>query len=78
MNRARRLLSVILVIVMSIGTLSFPAVVPKVFAVNTDAIEQEISSTYKAIRKKRGSSYSGWCGQFVADQLNYMFLTGTD
>ena len=72
MNRARRLLSVILVIVMSIGTLSFPAVVPKVFAVNTDAIEQEISSTYKAIRKKRGSSYSGWCGQFVADQLNYM------
>ncbi len=68
----RKALSVILVIVMTAGVLSLPSVVQGSSAANTDAVMQEIKSTYKAIRKKRGASFSGYCGAFVAAQLNYM------
>ena len=32
----------------------------------------EITAAYKAMRKKFGRSYSGWCGQYVKDMLNQL------
>lgn len=37
-----------------------------------DQIIAEITSTYSRMRANRGSSYSGWCGQYVKDMLNYL------
>lgn len=35
-------------------------------------IVAQINSTYSAMRAARGYSYSGWCGQYVKDMLNYI------
>ena len=35
-------------------------------------IVAEISSTYTTMRRNRGSSYDGWCGQYVKDMLKYL------
>ncbi len=37
-----------------------------------EEIVAEITSVYSIIRARRGRSYSGWCGQYVKDQLNQM------
>ncbi len=37
-----------------------------------DEVVAEITSVYSTIRARRGRSYSGWCGQYVKDQLNEM------
>ena len=37
-----------------------------------EQIVAQINATYSEMRADRGYSYSGWCGQYVKDMLNYL------
>lgn len=62
----------ILVLFLTLLMLAAPCIPLLTFAdIDLDSqIKNKISVTYSIIRDKRGSSYNGYCGTFIRDQLN--------